>query len=440
MIGSFILFTLVLIEVGFLIFSLARKLDFKREKSFTSVALFLVFLILVLSPIIDWNFKWLMIGLFLGLQAIFGITFIVHNKENSPIKTQKIIFKSLGKLFLIVFLVIPSIILPQFKEIKQTGGYSVGTVSYTLIDESRQELFTKEDDNRKVTIQLWYPIDDSVSEESVAGGKFPLVVFSHGAFGFRMSNFSTFQELASNGYVVCSIDHTFHSFMTKQVDDKSIIGNLDFINSAMEAQNGTLDGKVVYDLGVDWMKLRTGDMEFVLDYIKDKALDNKSNDVFESIDLEYIGVFGHSLGGATAAQIGRDDVDVDSVIVIDGTMLGEIIGFENGKEIFSEVPYPKPIMNIYNESHYAEALANQDDYANMVASNMALDSYEVVIQGAGHINFTDLPIVSPQLSKLLGTGKVNPRYCIETTNQVILQFFDSTLKSGKDAIAKERVY
>lgn len=439
MIGSFILFILVLIEVGFLIFSLVKKSDFKREKSITSVALFLVFLILVLS-IIDWNFKWLAIGLFLGLQAVFGITFIVHNKANSSIKTQKIIFKFLGRISLIVFLVIPSIILPQFKEIKQTGGYSVETVSYTLIDESREELFTKEGDNRKVTIQFWYPLGDSGSEKSIAKGKFPLTVFSHGAFGFRLSNFSTFQELASNGYVVCSIDHTFHSFMTKQTDGKSIMGNFDFINSAMAAQNGALSGNEVYDLGIEWMKLRTDDMEFVLDYIKDKATDNNSRDIFGSIDLDHVGVFGHSLGGATAAQVGRDDKDVDSVIVIDGTMLGEIIGFENGKETFSEVPYPKPILNIYNESHYNEAIASKDNYANMIATNNALDSYDVVIKGSGHINFTDLPIVSPQLSKLLGKGKVEPRYCIETTNEVILQFFDSTLKSSKVVIAKERVY
>ncbi|MBQ5851909.1 MAG: hypothetical protein IIW54_14020, partial [Lachnospiraceae bacterium] len=42
--------------------------------------------------------------------------------------------------------------------------------------------------------------DETVTDD------FPLVVFSHGAFGYYESNTSTYMELASNGYVVeCSM-------------------------------------------------------------------------------------------------------------------------------------------------------------------------------------------------------------------------------------------
>lgn len=431
MLGIFVYVVLILVEIGLLVLSLKKKSDLKKEKSITRIIVFVVFLLLVISPVIDWNFKWIMLTLFLGIQALLGMFFILKKKENRQSKKGKLIFSTVNRVLLLFTLVLPSMILPQYDLINPTGEYSVGTVSYTLTDQSRKESFTEEDDNRKVTIQFWYPTEAIGQGETVAKGKFPLVVFSHGAFGYRMSNYSTFQELASHGYTVCSIDHTYHSFMTKQEDGKTIIGNMEFINNAMQAQNGVLDADVIYALEQEWMDLRTADMEFVLGYIKDKAKNDASNAVFQTIDIEKIGVLGHSLGGATAAQIGRDDDEVDAVIVIDGTMIGEIT---------TNIPYPKPILNIYNDNHYNEALQLQDSYPNIAATKNALDSYEVVIKNSGHVNFTDLPMVSPFLSNLLGTGDVDARYCIETTNEVILQFFDYNLKSSNVAIAKERIY
>ena len=453
MLGNIIFVALILLELGFVIVSLVKDSNLEKEKSIVRIVLFVSFLILVISPIIDWSFRWVMLGLLLGIQCFFGTLALVRKKENakiesrleaeaeskSKVKKNKVILAGFGRLLLIGIAVLPAIILPQYDPVKPNGEYSVGTTSYTLTDESRKEAFTVEDDNRKVTIQFWYP-SQSEQKNNVTEGKFPLVIFSHGAFGYRMSNYSTFEELASHGYIVASIDHTYHAFMTKQEDGKTIIANMEFMNNAMKAQNGELDAKNIYDLQQDWMKLRTADMAFVLDYIKEMATSTKSDTVFQRIDLEHIGTLGHSLGGATAAQIGRDDADVDAVIVIDGTMLGEITGFKAGKERVTDVPYPKPIMNMYNESHYEEALKNQEEYANMVAYKNALDSYQVMIKGSGHINFTDLPIISPFLAKLLGTGDVDARYCIETSNELILEFFNRYLKSSDVKIPKERIF
>lgn len=52
------------------------------------------------------------------------------------------------------------------------------------------------------------------------------------------------------------------------------------------------------------------------------------------------------------------------------------------------------------------------------------------------MNFTDLPLFSPPLASLLGTGNVDARECIETMNSIILQFFDYYLKGqGELSIA-----
>lgn len=77
---------------------------------------------------------------------------------------------------LMIFAIIPAVLFPQFKDIEPTGSYPVATENYTLTDINRIEKYSDRGDNRKVTIQFWYPETEIVNE------KYPLVIFSHGAF------------------------------------------------------------------------------------------------------------------------------------------------------------------------------------------------------------------------------------------------------------------
>lgn len=440
MIGYILLFTLLAVEMGFSLWSLQSKSNLKRQKSIGRIVLFIIFLLLVISPVINWGFQWYFLTLFLSIQGAFSIYIIARKKDNGLFKKSKIFVTLFFQGLLITLLLFPTFLFPQYDEIVPTGDNSVKTKSFTLVDKSREEYFTEEKDNRKVTIQYWYP---SEGEHSIQDNKFPLVLFSHGAFGYRMSNYSTYMELASQGYIVCSIDHPYHAFMTKQEDDEVIIANMDFINSAMAAQNGATSPEETYELQKEWMKLRTEDMAFVLDNIRKKANSTDDEEIYNMMDLDRIGVFGHSLGGATAAQMGRIDKDIDAVIVLDGTMLGEIIDFKDGNSQIDSTPYPKPILNIYSESHYKEALKDQDHYPNKIVHNNAPTSYEIVFNGTGHMSFTDLSIISPFLSNLLETSEVdknkNSKSILEETNKVILEFFDFYLKSSDIDIPKERI-
>jgi dienelactone hydrolase len=440
MLGTILLLILILIEMCFITLSMIKKMNFKRERAIARILLLVIFIFLILLGVINFGFQWYSLGLLLIIQTILGAVVLIRKKEYHPTTNFKNVFYGLNRILLLCFIFTPILIFPQYKPIKPTGNYKVDTSSYTLTDDSREEQFTKENDHRNVTIQFWYPSNDSNAQ--LSSNKYPLVIFSHGAFGFRMSNYSTYEELASHGYIVASIDHTYHAFITRQTDGKNIIANKDFFNQVMSAQNGDIKGEELYQLENEWMELRTADMNFVLDYIKEESSRDTAEGIYSLIDLDHIGVMGHSLGGATAAKIGRIDTDIDAVIVIDGTMMGEIIAFENGKDIITNDPYPIPLLNIYNESHYQEATETKD-YPNMVAYTNALDGYQVVVNGSGHMSFTDLPIISPFLSKLLETSKdvtIDPEYCIETTNQVILEFFDKYLKDNDVEIKRDRTY
>lgn len=50
-----------------------------------------------------------------------------------------------------------------------------------------------------------------------------------------------------------------------------------------------------FGLTQKWMNLRTDDMDFVVDTILEQA-EQKKDSVYERIDTQKIGVFGHSMG------------------------------------------------------------------------------------------------------------------------------------------------
>ena len=187
------------------------------------------------------------------------------------------------------------------------------------------------------------------------------------------------------------------------------------------------------------MKLRTDDENFVLDTILAECKNDKSDALFSMINTDKIGLMGHSLGGASSAQIGRERSDIDAVIVLDGTMLGEEVGFENNAVVLNDTPYPIPLLNVYAEDHFENSMKQDGDkYDNFNATRNAVCAYETVFKNAGHLNFTDLPLFSPTLAKMLGVGTIDDRYCIETMNKVVLEFFNCYLKdAGIPKIEKE---
>lgn len=131
-------------------------------------------------------------------------------------------------------------------------------------------------------------------------------------------------------------------------------------------EDGTSEEEI-FHLSQEWINLRVVDIDYVVDcvetakksgcenhtwFVKEKADIEAIENILAMTDIEKIGLMGHSLGGAASVTVGRIREDIDAVIDLDGTMLGEQKSYENGEYQYIEEPYPVPIFSLDNEEHY----------------------------------------------------------------------------------------
>lgn len=431
--ATLLLLIALIFEIAFAIYSIVTKENHKKLKNWIQIGMFAVFVILTLSSVIVWSFRWVMLAVLLFILALKSTVSLIR-KKTPHYKTSSVVWKSIFILFALVFTAAPAIVFPQHKAPKVTGNYDVATATYTYVDKNRIEEFTDNGDNRFVNVEFWYPEN--------ADGSYPLLVFSHGASGIKTSNASTYNELASHGYVVASIDHPYHSFYTSSEDGTKALINSDY---NLEVSNANKDGvyskEETYGLIQKWMKLRTDDMNFVIDTILAKT--KTDNDfVYQHIDTDKIGVFGHSMGGAASVWLGRERDDIRAVVNIDAPFFSDLV---YKKEIDDYVAkseaFSTPLLNIYSDDVWNQLDSNSTYVANKLDNEQFKDAFTVHFKGAKHLSLTDLPLFSPILANILQGGKadIDKYYSIESENKLILQFFDYELK-GIGQFTPKKIY
>jgi len=435
--GKVIIIITLIFEIVFMTYCIKTKDNQKEVRNWIRVSSFVIFMGLTITPLINWSFRWYLLGANLLVFFIMGVVRLFTNKfGKKPYKKWRIVSKGMAIFLLFIFVTMPAIIFPQYKDPIITGKYKIGQASYTFIDTNRIETFNNTGENRKLNIEFWYP------EE--AKGKYPLIIFSHGAFGVKMSNTSTFMELASNGYVVCSIDHPYHAAGTIDDNGKLTIGSNEFVQEVVAANKDFYSSEEQLKIYKKWMDLRTGDINFIIETIFQNTKYN-TDKVYELIDTNKIGLMGHSLGGAASVELGRERDDIGGVINLDGTMLGEYKANGDGEPTIKEEPYHIPLLNFYSEYVINEIVDKPEYvYPNKYISSISPQAFEVCIKGSNHMSYTDLPLFSPFLAKQLsgisgGSTKANvdEYYCIETMNSLVLDFFNCYLKEEGTFSANE---
>ncbi|WP_242907943.1 alpha/beta hydrolase family protein [Actinomadura terrae] len=311
-----------------------------------------------------------------------------------------------------------------------TGKAEVGTTELHLVDRSRRDPWVSSKPYRELMVSVRYParasrgypavpqmpgraakhFDTVVSEgddplvpagrvdwaatrtHSHAGApvdrrgsRYPVVLYSPGHRTPRALGTLLAEDLASRGYVVVSIDHTYDP---SEVEFPG--GRVEVHAQPQETQEniGALLAKEV--------ATRSDDARFVLDEITrlnrghnpDAGHRPLPHGLHGAIDLSRIGMFGHSLGGAASAQTMHDDRRVNAGINMDGGMLfnGTPIGpvFKNG------LSRPFMLMNSDPFDHNAPEL--QPFWENLRGWRR-----NVQLKGSAHNSYTDLVAQVPQL-------------------------------------------
>ncbi|MFI6502448.1 alpha/beta hydrolase family protein [Nonomuraea typhae] len=327
-----------------------------------------------------------------------------------------------------------------------TGAKPVGTRHLRLVDRSRRDPLVRSRPYRELMVSLWYPAAPSTrpyaphmapraaadwDEHSAPGmgvkkglvdwaatrtharqdapvergaGKLPVVLFEPGDGGPRTLGTVLVEELASRGYAVLTIDHTY------EADQVEFPGGR--VERAVPLPD-KLTPRVIEKLLRQHHKARVADVGYILNQLPTLS----GREMHGMLDLSRIGILGQSIGGSVAAQMAHDDARVDAAANLDGSYVGPV----------ARTGVAKPFLQLAAESH---TQAGDPSWKSFWARSTGWKK-EVRLPGAAHGSFTDLQALLPQVKgapsqDLIGT--IDPQRSIALQRAAITDFFDRHLK------------
>ncbi|WP_339917416.1 hypothetical protein [Yeosuana marina] len=454
------LFEILLLSSSITYLVLNLFFQIKIKKTYISAVLIFVILLHFLFE----GYRWQMLFCYL-IWLIALITGIKQSQRKS--KTIIKFFKGFGLAILFVFGVFFPSVLPVFDLPQPKGPYSVGTTDI-LLELDREEIITENKyDKRKLMIKVWYPTNDKVGEmdlyvddggrhgfaqkyglpnstfnyldkvnthvfrnASVADKKFPVLVFSHGYNSKANNYYALLSQIVSEGYVVFAVNHTYESTGTTFPDGSEVYFNYEYaqkiesgtwknMEPVIEAFKGNLSFEERHPIVKKGLKTYfvrkmverwAKDITDVIDNIDSW---NTSGFFKGKLDVENIGVFGHSRGGGAAGEAFLSDNRIKAGVNIDGVQWGRIVdtSFQN-PFLFISADWPKEKEDL-----------NSHAYINKSQSAF----YEARILNTGHSSFMDIPFMI-HFKSLSQAGDIKPELGIEITSKLVTSFFDSYLK------------
>jgi len=282
----------------------------------------------------------------------------------------------------------------------ETGPLAVNEVAGLVLHDEKR--------NKDVRVRIFYP---------VIAGKYPVIIFSHGAGGSDTCCESLTRHWATYGYITLQPIHDDSVVQRHSSGDE----NARFPQAVREAlKNPAL-----------W-ESRPRDISFLLDSLA--GLQKRVAGLNGKIDTSRIGVAGHSMGCYTAEAIAGALVDLPdhpgqnfsdprakAILCLSPQGPGQ---FGLTAHSFSNISLP--FMGITGSLDNLGPLANAAWHKIPFERSQPGDKYEVFIQGASHMSFISAETVnsarSSQAAAILGY-----------TNSASLAFWDAYLKDDPAA-------
>lgn len=268
--------------------------------------------------------------------------------------------------------------------------------------------------------------------------RFPLLVFSVGFTGIASYATALLEDLASHGYVVLNVVHPYEVTAATLADGR-IVTPLDSSGAPRQP---------IRDVFAEWAPeddtmaavtrasdedeqrrltrqfLRTlantdavvrrwvADTRLVLDRLAAMPATSPAGRLAARVDLSRLGVFGHSMGGVTAAQFCVEDRRCRAGLNLDGIpQYGTMI----------DAKMAAPFLMVYS------ARPGRLGASDPIYRRAATRYYRVDVAGTRHLDFCDMTFWGGPLRDRPVLGEIAPERVTEITRTVVRQYFDQEL-------------
>ena len=415
------------------------------------------------------GWRWQMIPVYIIVFILIWRIKVINVAEPSRLSFLRV----LGFLGITILLVVGWVLpmaLPVFSLPEPTGPYSVGTEMIHVQTEQDEIISKDPDDKREFMVKIWYPSESDVSSMKgekyldaagrsgfamkyglppealnyldhvetyafsgipIADNSFPVLIFSHGYGSKATGYYALLSEIASQGYVIINMNHTYESLGVTFPD-----GRVKYFDYEFQIEIAAETMTVIQPL-IDAFKNKKSYEErhpivrkTTLNYFEGSVQDRWAEDMIitmdllekwnaegvlkDKLDLNKIGVFGHSVGGGSAGNLAMKDDRVKAAVNLDGIQWGNKI------DSMYHIPY------LYVSADWP---AEHEDINSHVYKYKSTDYfYETKLMKSGHPNFMDIPFMIPVRS-LAGTGEIDPYLGTEIVTKLVTSFFDRHLKN-----------
>jgi predicted dienelactone hydrolase len=271
-------------------------------------------------------------------------------------------------------------------------GYQVMSVSATDAGGTRST----------TDVAVWYPTEDAerpfaydygdnkvgtklAEGGSVAPGRYPLVVFSHGATGSGLTSAFVTETLARHGFIVAAVDHTDSMYLARirpgAADQRKRGQALRALSYAMMVRTKYLGDRAPQYRGE--ISYRPAQIRATIDLLLN-ASKQKGSPFFGRVDANKIGIMGHSFGANTVMMVGGAvgqfaDPRVGAVVTLSAAVNSTV--FTPGEMSGIRVP----MMMMFGSTEVKQGRG--DDRSNFY-DHLQPPKYMIEIDGADHTSFS----------------------------------------------------
>jgi pimeloyl-ACP methyl ester carboxylesterase len=171
----------------------------------------------------------------------------------------------------------------------------------------------------------------------------------------------------------------------------------------------------------------TSDTKFVVNQLEQLNAADPSGKFTGRLDMQRLGMFGHSFGGATALQFCHDDSRCKAGIDIDGAPYGSVV--QEG------LKQPFMFMLSDHSREVADPASGQiRDHFQSIYERLLNGRLFITIRGANHFSFSDQMLLKSHyvigILRRLGFGSLEGRRGLAISTKYVHTFFDVYLKDA----------